>query len=277
MEGSVKFPFMISVIIPALNDGKTIGNTVAFVYANASYKRLLQEVIVVDGGSDDNTVAEARKAGARVLRTSLKARAARCNFGARKATGQILYFLPAASLPPSNFIGEIAKAHAKGFACGTFTLKYSSSHWILNGVAWAANRYPNVIQLSDQSLFATKELFDKSGGFKRDHLVMAHQEMIKRMKRYANFIVLKESVISSTGKFLKSGFIKTGVLQGVVYTMHKMGFSQRKMVSLYRRFLNWDLGSKAEPIAQSNQRELTPKVTSAQTSPVKMKAPRTAA
>ena len=268
---------MISVIIPALNDGKTVGNTVAFVYANASYKRLLQEVIVVDGGSDDNTVAEARKAGARVLRTSLKSRAARANFGARKATGQILYFLPAASLPPANFIGEIAKAHAKGFACGTFMLKYSASHWILNGVAWAANRYPNLIQLSDQSLFAAKELFDKSGGFRRDHLVMAHQEMIKRMKRYANFIVLKESVIGSPGKFLQSGFIKTGVLQSVVYAMHKMGFSQRKMVSLYQRFLKWDLGTKAEPAAQANQRELKPNEKAVQKVTTTIKAPRTAA
>jgi glycosyltransferase involved in cell wall biosynthesis len=266
---------MISVIIPAFNDGESIGNTVAYVYANAAYKRLLKEVIVVDGGSGDNTVNEAEKAGARVLRTSLKGRAARSNFGARKASGEILYFLPAASLPPSNFIGEIAKAHSKGFACGTFSLKYNSQHWLLNGMAWVTNRYSNWLQLCDQSLFVTKELFDKSGGFRIDHLVMSHQEMIKRMKRYSNFVVLKDSVLSSPKKFLTSGFIKTGALQGVVYVMHKMGYSQRQMVSLYRRFLNWDIGTKTN--MQRNKRSPKQKETVTQDVPSSLKASRTTA
>jgi glycosyltransferase involved in cell wall biosynthesis len=266
---------MISVIIPAFNDGESIGNTVAYVYANASYKRLLKEVIVVDGGSGDNTVAEAEKAGARVLRTSLKGRAARSNFGARKATGEILYFLPATSLPPSNFIGEIAKAHSKGFACGTFSLKYNSSHWLLNSVAWLTNRYSTWLLLSDQSLFFTKELFDKSGGFRADHLVMSHQEMIKRMKRYSNFIVLKDSILSSPKKFLRSGFIKTSVLQGIVFVMHKMGYPQRQMAGLYRRFLKWDIGTKT--ISRENGRSLKQKEAVTQTTTSPLKARRTAA
>ena len=266
---------MISVIIPAFNDGETIGKTVAYVYANASYKRLLKEVIVVDGGSGDNTVSEAKNAGARVLKTSFKGRAARSNFGARKASGDILYFLPAASLPPSNFIGEIAKACAKGFACGTFSLKYGSSHWLLNGIAWIANRYPNWLQLCDQSLFLTKELFDKSGGFRVDHLVMSHQEMVKRMKRYSNFVIMKDHMLSSPAKFLRTGFIKTNALQGIVYVMHKMGYPQRKMVNIYRRFLSWDIGARAN--GRQNQRQSDRKEALTQPRPTPMNAPRTAA
>jgi glycosyltransferase involved in cell wall biosynthesis len=68
---------MISIIIPALNDEKSIRSTVDYVYLHASYKRLLKEVIVVDGGSTDRTVSEAGKTGATVW--SVPAKAAQLN------------------------------------------------------------------------------------------------------------------------------------------------------------------------------------------------------
>jgi glycosyltransferase involved in cell wall biosynthesis len=239
---------MISVIIPVYNEGHSIGSTLAYLYANASYKRLLKEVIVVDGGSTDNTVAEAEKTGATVMRCLKKSRAARLNYGAKQATGKIFYFLQSSSLPPQNFISEIVKAYSKGFASGTFSLKYSASHWLLNAFCWVTSKYPSWVQLSDQSLFITKELFEKSGGFREDHLVMINQEMIRRIKRYSDFIVLKDTVLSSAGKYLRYGILKTGMLHVVVYVMHKLGYPQHQMTRLYRRFLRWDIGPKPKRV-----------------------------
>lgn len=81
---------MISVVVPALNEADGIGETVQHVRASVSGC----EVIVVDGGSQDDTVGIARANGARVIQ-STKGRARQQNAGAVEARGNVLLFLHA--------------------------------------------------------------------------------------------------------------------------------------------------------------------------------------
>jgi hypothetical protein len=168
------------------------------------------------------------------------------NYGARQATGNILYFLQANCLPPQNFVSEIVKASTKGFACGAFSVKFACKHWMLNAMAWVSNRYNSLIMLSDQSLFMSKELFEKSGGFCEDHLIMINQEMTKRLKRYTNFILINDAIISSAAKYVRYGFLKTGLVQGAAFLMHRLGYPHKAMAGVYRRFLHWDIGPKLQ-------------------------------
>ena len=257
---------MISVIIPACNEESTIRQTVAYVFANASYKRFLKEVIVVDGGSTDNTVNEAQNTGATIMISPRKGRAAQLNFGAAQASGEILYFLQPHSLPPENFISEIVKAHSKGYAGGTFSLKFDYRHWLLNTLSWFTNN-ASWVYLCDQSLFVTKELFHKAGGFREDHFVMVNQEMIQRMKRYTNFIVLKDRIVSSAQKYVRTGILKTEITQAMVDAMHKLGGRQHVMAKLYRKLLKWEVGP-----APKVRKQETPTTTSVG-EPVKEEVP----
>jgi rSAM/selenodomain-associated transferase 2 len=227
---------MISVIIPTYNEEGTIQKTIASVYARACYKRLIQEVIVVDGGSSDRTVSEAKKAGANVIVCPEHERSIQLNYGAHRASGKILYFLLADVTPPENFTKEIVRAFQKGYYCGSFCLKFDYKHWMLNMLSWFSQLKKPLIHLSDQSLFVTKELFHKAGEFREDHKLMGFHEIIKRLKRYSDFIVLKDKIVSSANRYLRHGIIRTEIVKILVYGMYLLGYSQQKLLNIYRLF-----------------------------------------
>ena len=79
---------MISVIIPTLNEAETIEGLLRSLYAAGA-----EEIVVADGGSSDAT-AEVASAYAKVVR-SPRGRAAQMNYGARHASGDVLWFLHA--------------------------------------------------------------------------------------------------------------------------------------------------------------------------------------
>jgi glycosyltransferase involved in cell wall biosynthesis len=212
---------MISVIISTCNEEASIRRTIAYVFSQAPFSRLLKEVIVVDGGSTDRTINEVRKTDAKLIIVPGKGSSIQFNEAASQATGDILYFLNARSLPPKNFINSIAKAVSKGYSSGTFTLAFDYKHWLLDALSWCTRRKSSILHLSDQSLFMSRELFDKSGGFREDHIVMSTQEMVRRLRRYSNFIVLKDNIIASAARYLKVGVFKTQIVQGTVYILHK--------------------------------------------------------
>ena len=80
---------MISVIIPALNEEKTIGNVVKFCLADP----LVAEVIVVDDRSTDNTVQEASKSGAKVILSDVRGKGTSMRDGIGQAYNELIVFL----------------------------------------------------------------------------------------------------------------------------------------------------------------------------------------
>lgn len=86
-------PSSISIVIPTYNEAEVIQKLIRYLL-NSENSSLL-EIIVSDGGSTDNTQALAREAGAKVIQSPKKGRAAQMNAGAAEANGQILYFLHA--------------------------------------------------------------------------------------------------------------------------------------------------------------------------------------
>lgn len=227
---------MISIIIPAYNEEGHIGETVRLL-RQLDGTGLIREIIVADGGSSDATCAEAAAAGARALPCPRKGRAAQMNRGASQASGTVLYFLHADSIPPAGFTRHIQTALAQGFACGCYRLRFDHRHWFLQANSWFTRFDVNAVRFGDQSLFVTKELFEKSGGFREDLLMMEDQEIIHRLKRGGRFVVMKEAVTTSARKYLDNGIYRMQLIFFRIWFLYYMGYPQERLLKLYRRLI----------------------------------------
>ena len=226
---------MFSIIIPTYNEADQVANTIGKTHA-ANGKHEL-EIIVVDGGSSDDTIAIAEQCGATVVRSERKGRAAQMNKGAAVASHDMLYFLHADSIPPNEFTTQILTACNDGAKIGCFRLAFDYDHWFIKANAWFTRFDVNAVRFGDQSLFVTKEIFEKSGGFKENLMMMEDQEIIHRLKRHGKFKVLNDTVVTSARKYLDNGVYR---MQGIFYriwAMYYLGYTQEQMLEVYRKLI----------------------------------------
>lgn len=233
---SVETDAMISVVIPTYNEAGCITQTIRSLRERDN-AGLLTEIIVSDGGSTDNTREKAKAEGAQVVLSPRKGRAAQMNAGALAATGEVLYFIHADTLPPYHFTTAIADAVKKGLGAGCFRLSFDHRHWFLRANSWVTRFDIDAIRFGDQSLFVQKNIFTAVGAFCEKHLVLEDQEIIKRIKKTARFTVLKDAVTTSSRKYLQNGIYKTQAIFFLIYFMYRLGFPQQKLVATYRRLI----------------------------------------
>ena len=224
----------ISVIIPAYNEAELIRQTVSAILERAD--GALAEIIVADGGSTDKTTEYARAMGAKVL-TSPKGRAVQMNAGAREASGDILYFLHADSIPPEKFDRTITEAVSEGDVAGCFRLSFDSHHPLLRFYAWFTRFDVNAFRFGDQSLFIKREVFEEAGGFREDHIVMEDNEIVRRIRREYGFRIIPESVTTSARKYRETGVLKLQLVFTLIFVGYYMGVPQATLVSWYKKFI----------------------------------------
>ncbi len=226
---------MFSIIIPTFNEAEGIAQTIRKI--NAANGKYELEIIVVDGGSYDDTIVIAEQCDAIVVKCNCKCRAEQLNKGASVAKHSILYFLHADSIPPNNFTSNILKAYNQGIKSGCFRLAFDYNHWFLKANAWFTQFDVNAVRFGDQSLFVTKAVFEKCGGFKEDLLMMEDQEIIHRLKKYGKFKVFNDYVITSARKYLDNGMYR---MQGIffrIWAMYYLGYSQQQMLKVHRKLI----------------------------------------
>lgn len=225
---------MISIIIPVYNEADQIVKTI--VRTRQASTEHLSEIIVVDGGSEDDTVAAAKAEGVKVIKCP-KGRARQMNCGAKAAKGDILYFLHADTIPPQNFTTHIINACQNRALSGCFRLAFDYDHWFLKVHSWFTRFDVNAIRFGDQSLFVVSDVFKESGGFREDLFIMEDQEIIHRLKKYGKFKVINEPVITSARKYTDNGVYR---MQGIFYriwALYYLGYSQEYLLGLYKSLI----------------------------------------
>ncbi|MDR1017532.1 MAG: TIGR04283 family arsenosugar biosynthesis glycosyltransferase [Lachnospiraceae bacterium] len=151
---------LISIIIPIYNESKIIEKTIEML---EPFKDKA-EILFVDGGSTDDTLAKIPK-GYKVI-NSPKGRAVQMNMGAKASSGNVLFFLHGDSELPSDAISEINRV-MKEYDFGCFGIGFHTIDPIMKICQFISNHriIDRKVVFGDQGIFIKRELFEKVGGF----------------------------------------------------------------------------------------------------------------
>ncbi len=222
---------LISVIIPALNEAAGIARSIASAFQEPDV-----EVIVVDGGSRDETALVARRLGAETL-TVPAGRARQMNAGAEASKGEYLVFLHADTILPPQYASLVRRLLASPeVVAGAFRLgiegRQLSLRWIETGANWRSRWLQ--LPYGDQALFVRSRLFFELGGY-ADLPIMEDYDLVRRLTRRGRVILAPKAVVTSARRWKQLGVLRTTLLNQVMVTGHLLGVSPRKMAQLYRR------------------------------------------
>lgn len=232
---------MLSIIIPVYNESANLPVLLKHLLRSAKAPELL-EILVVDGGSTDDTPAlgEKFKAANRVnlqLLQSGKGRAKQMNTGARAARGSILYFLHADSFPPKHFDQHIRDEVEKGNPAGCFRMQFDSKHWWLRLASYLTKFNWRASRGGDQSQFITRELFDEIGGYDQSYIIYEDNILINELYARKKFVVIQQPLKSSARMYEKYGVWYVQYHFWSIYVKKWMGASAEELHAYYCKVL----------------------------------------
>ena len=221
----------LSIIVPTLNEAGTIGECIAAARKACGSP----EIIVVDGGSTDETLLLAKNANV-VTISAPRGRAAQMNAGAENATGDIYIFLHADTRLPLDAASLISDSLERGGVWGRFDIRIFPSHWLLRIVSLMMNLRSRVtgIATGDQAIFVRREIFEKVGGFPMIPL-MEDIALSMRLKNIRRPVCISNPVVTSARRWQKNGMARTIFLMWNLRLAFFLGASPQNLARRYRR------------------------------------------
>jgi rSAM/selenodomain-associated transferase 2 len=222
---------LISIIIPVLNEQ---ANLPAAWQHLANITQQGVQVIVVDGGSTDGTVALAQRLGFTVM-PSPAGRARQMNIGAVHATGDVLLFLHVDTQLPDGWLAAIQKQLCAPICWGRFDVRITGHARMLKVVAQMMNWRSRMtgIATGDQALFMTREAFNYVGGFP-DQPLMEDIEMSQRLLRLSRPACIADKVTTSGRRWETRGVWTTIFLMWRLRFAYWRGHSASQLAQAYR-------------------------------------------
>ncbi|MBI5589329.1 MAG: TIGR04283 family arsenosugar biosynthesis glycosyltransferase [Deltaproteobacteria bacterium] len=219
----------ISVIIPALNESARIQAAI-----QSARKGHPLEVIVVDGGSRDETVHLASKAGAIVIHVP-RGRAVQMNAGAGISRGRHLLFLHADTRLPDGYPAHICNIlNDPAAAGGAFRFGIARPFPGRGLVEWMTNFRAHHLQMpyGDQAIFVRRRNFFEMGGY-NPMPIMEDYDFIRRLRQKGRIVIADAAALTSGRRWLELGVLRTTLINQLVIAGYHCGVAPEKLAVFY--------------------------------------------
>ena len=192
---------MISFVVPAYNEEKYLGPTLAAIHAAARAVGEPYEIVVANDDSSDGTVQLAESGGARVVTVHKRQIAGTRNAGAKAAQGEWLVFVDADTHVNAEVVRGAVEALRGGAVGGGAGVRFDGGprwvHWttpvivtLFRWVKWAAGCF----------VFARRDAFEKIGGFDEQFYASEEIHLSRALKRLGRFVIVDAFVTTSARK-----------------------------------------------------------------------------
>ncbi len=221
----------VSIITPVFNEEAELPN---FLNKLQCFRDKGHEVVVVDGGSTDNSLMLAQQGADRVI-VSKAGRALQMNNGAAVATGDIFLFLHCDTFLPDKALNAISDNYQRECYWGHFDVRLSSNKFIFRIIERLMNLRSRLTSIAtgDQAIFIERKLFNRLSGFPEITL-MEDIAISRLLKEQSSPVCLKQKVITSSRRWENKGVLVTVFLMWKLRLYYFFGASPEKLSQLYR-------------------------------------------
>ena len=237
----------VSIIIPVLNEANEIGRTLRQLSILDPPAR---EIIVVDGGSTDDTVAISRHHGVRTVMAQQRGRAAQMNYGAEQATGEVLCFLHGDTRVPDDLVTVIDKTLSDlEIACGGFISVMGGAQTTRWGVTlhnsikthyapllfrpYRYFRHGLRVLFGDQVMFCRRTDFWDCGGFDATLPIMEDADLCLRLSQLGRIHQVNRLVQSSDRRVAQWGAWKASAIYAMIGFGWAVGIPATRLKRFY--------------------------------------------
>ena len=223
----------LCIVVPVLDEAATLAERLQLL---APLRRRGARVVVVDGGSQDDTLAIAREHAdlADLVLLAPRGRAAQMNAGVAACPADVLLFLHADTVLPADADQLVRRATLGPFAWGRFDVRIDSPRPLLRAVAALMNlrsRWSG-IATGDQAIFVRHDLFQRVGGFP-DLPLMEDIAICRLLSRQGRPACLRERVTTSARRWERHGVWRTIFLMWRLRAAYFLGADPRELAIQY--------------------------------------------
>lgn len=226
---------LLTVIIPTYNEAATIVKTLDAVSRLVN----VDEVVIVDGGSEDKTIELVESYGLKkpykIINFGFANRGRQLHEGTLQASHEIFWFLHADTRPTQGCAREIKKyMNYNDVAGGNFQVLYDGGSKWARFMMWLHPQLQSIgLIYGDSAIFTRRDVYEKTGGYKPIP-ILEDVDFVKRLRRRGDFMFTTKAVTTSSRRFSHGGFWWTFTKWIVVQSLFWLGVPAKTLAGWYK-------------------------------------------